>query len=346
MNALGWRTIQAILLSVLLARGTAAAAPITTLTVVTSGGVGQSPLYVGMARGIFEKYGLNIRMTTAVTGLAGIRQVADGTAQVGSAAPGPIALTMPTGSLKSIVASWGDATGGVPTDDTLVIIARKTGGVREGHVEDLRGKRVGLPWGTDSHQYLLAALAAKGLDAVTSVTIVRVQPPAMVGALQDGAVDAVVAALNASQVLREVRDAIVVERGGNHIRFGNLQFASSRYLATHPGTMKRYITAFAEAGQYVRLHPDETTDVLMPYIKGVDPQTMRTDLGRFRLDPRISKATVHAAQEAYDFDIKIGTLKRAPTFEEMFDIRILRQVEREHPEFFRDLPPIPDALKL
>ncbi len=346
MHGAGWRFIQVMLLSVLFAVGTAAAAPLTTLTVVTSGGVGQSPLYVGMARGIFEKYGLNIHMTTAVTGLAGITQVADGTAQVGSAAPGPIAQTMPTGSLKSIVASWGDATGTVPTDDVLVVIARKTGGVREGHLEDLRGKKVGLPWATDSQQYLLAALAANGLDALTAVTLVRIQPPALLGALQNGSVDAVVAALNASQILQGVSDAIVVERGGNHIRFGNLQFVSSRYLATHPGTMKRYITAFAEASQFVRVHPDETTDVLMQYIKGADRQTMRTDLGRFRLDPRISKASVHAAQEAYDFAIKIGTLKRAPTFEEMFDIGILHQVERERPELLRDLPPIPDSLKL
>ena len=70
----------------------------------------------------------------------------------------------------------------------------------------------------------------------------------------------------------------------------------------------------------------------MPYIKGVDRQTIRTDLGRFRLDPRISKATARAAQEAYEFDIEIGTLTQAPPFQEMFDVRGLRQVEREHPE--------------
>jgi len=195
-----------MLLSMLLAVGTAVAAPITTLTVVTSGYVGQSPLYLAIARGIFEKYGLNIRMTTAVTGLAGITQVADGTAQVGSAAPGPIALSAPTGALKSIVVSWGDATGAIPTDDVLVVIARKTSGIREGHVEDLHGKKVGLPWGTDSHQYLLAASAAKGLNAATTVTIVRIPPPAMLGALQNGSVDAVVAALNSSEILRGLSD--------------------------------------------------------------------------------------------------------------------------------------------
>jgi sulfonate transport system substrate-binding protein len=345
MRSAGW-VVHVMLLSVLLAAGMVAAAPITTLTVVIAPGVGQAPVYVGVARGIFEKYGLNVRVSNAVTGLAGITQVADGTAQVGSAAPGPIAQTAPAGSLKSIVAGWGDATGNVPTDDTLVIVARRTGGIREGHPEDLRGKKVGLPWGTDNHQYLLAVLAAKGLDPTTAVTIIRVQPPAMIGALKDGTVDAVVAALNASQVLQSVADAVAVQRGGNYIRFGNLQFASSRYLATHPGTLTRYVTAFAEAAQYVRLHPDDTVDVLSQYLKGVDRQTLRADLGRFRLDPRISRATARSAQEAYTFAMQIGALKQPPTFEQEFDVRILRQVERTHPELFKDLPPVPDAVKL
>jgi len=44
--------------------------------------------------------------------------------------------------------------------------------------------------------------------------------------------------------------------------------------------------------------------------------------------------------------MKIGALRRAPTFEDMFDLRALRQVEREHPELFRDLPKVPDLLRL
>ncbi len=346
MRGAGWRVVQVAALSVLLIAGAARAAPMTTLTVVIAPGVGQAPVYVGVAGGVFEKYGLDVRLSNAVTGLAGITQVINGTAQIGSAAPGPIAQTAPPGSLKSIAAGWGDATGTVATDDTLVIAARATAGVREGHPEDLRGKKVGLPRGTDNHQYLLAVLAAKGLDPATAVTIVQVQPPAMIGALQDGSVDAVVAALNASQVLRSVAGAVVVQRGGNFIRFGNLQFASARYLATHPGTLTRYVTAVAEASQYVRLRPDDTVGVLTRYLKGVDRQTLRGDLSRFRFDPRISNATARAAQEAYAFAITIGTLKQAPAFEQGFDARIMRQVERVHPELFKDLPPVPDALKL
>ena len=150
----------------------------------------------------------------------------------------------------------------------------------------------------------------------------------------------------ASQVLQSTSDAIVVQRGGNHIQFLDLWVVSSQYLATHPGTIKRYITAFAEASQYAQAHSDETTDIMMQQLKGVSRAAVKAAVGFLDTDVRVSKATVQAAQQGYDFAIKIGALKQAPTFEEVFDLRILRQVEQQHPELFRDLPPIPDALKL
>ena len=73
----------------------------------------------------------------------------------------------------------------------------------------------------------------------------------------------------------------------------------------------------------------------------------RADVSFFHPDARVSKVTARAWQEGTEFALKIGALKQAPAFAQVFDIRILRQVEREHPELFRDLPPIPEgALRL
>jgi sulfonate transport system substrate-binding protein len=349
MNAGGSRTAQALLISLLLAAGTATAAPITTLvvTAAVSPSVLHATMFVGVARGIFEKYGLNIELTPHVNALVALKKVTDGTAQVGAAAPTALAQTIAQGAhLKGIFASNGDATGKVPTDSYFAVVARKTSGIREGHLEDLRGKKIGVRRGSDFHQYLFSALAAKGLDPVSTVTIVDTSD--LVGALQSGSVDAIVTAEPAAaQIYRSTSDAIVVERGGNHIQFVDLRVVSSQYLATHPGTIKRYIAAFAEAAQYVRAHPDETTDIMIQQqLKGFSRETVRAAIGFLDPDVRVSKATAQAAQEGSDFAIKIGALQRAPTFEEMVDLTILRQVERERPELFKDLSPIPDSVKL
>ena len=81
-------------------------------------------------------------------------------------------------------------------------------------------------------------------------------------------------------------------------------------------------------------------------LNSVPRDLVRAAVGYLIRDVRISKVTVQGAQAGSEFAVKIGALRQPPTFREMFDPRILRQVEREHPEFFRDLPPIPDALRL
>ncbi len=348
MQAFGWRTVHVVLLSLLLAAGTATAAPITTLAVtVISPTVTEAPMVVGIARGIFEKYGLKFQVSTVANGFEALKQVADGVAQLGGTSSTAAAQTMGQGArFKSIVVSNGDATGKVSTDSYVAVVGRGASGIREGHLEDLRGKKIGVRRGSDFHQYLFSALAATGLDPLSAVTIASTSDP--LGALRSGSVDAIVSQEpGASRILNSTSGAILVQRGGNHMQWLTLRVVSSRYLATHPGTIKRYITAFAEAAQFVRAHPDETTDIMIQQqFKGLGRELVRAAVGFLHPDVRISKVTVHAAQASSDFAIKIGALRQTPPVEEMFDIRILRQVEQEHPELFRDLPPIPEAQKL
>ena len=348
MHAGGWRITHAVLLSMLLAAGTATAAPMTTLVVTVLNPIADAPVYVAVARDIFAKHGLAVRIVPATPGFGPLQRVIDGTAQVGVASPGQVALALAQGAnLKGIFTAHGDATGKVPTDALFAVVARKTSGIREGHLEDLRGKKIGLPRGSDGHKYFYYALAAKGLDPVNDVAIVSVPPAGLPGALRSGSVEAIVSGEpTASLAVESTPDAIVVQRGGNHTQLFTLEVVASRYLATHPGTMNRYAAAFAEAAQYIRSHRAETTDLLARNIAGVARAAVGTAVGLANPDMRVSKVTVQAAQQNYDFVIKIGLLKQAPTFEEVFDLRVLRQAEREHPELFRDLLPIPDALKL
>ena len=111
--------------------------------------------------------------------------------------------------------------------------------------------------------------------------------------------------------------------------------------------MKNYIAAFLESAQYVRMHPDEAASLLaQDYAKPFSAEQIRTFLALLTFDPRISKATQQAAQQGFDFAVKIGALPNAPTFSDMFDVTLLNEVAREHPEFLRDLPPIPRSLLL
>jgi NitT/TauT family transport system substrate-binding protein len=173
-----------------LGQPTVSAATTLAATVFANPSILDAPMVVGIARGIFEKHGVKIQPTPVATGFEAMKKVSEGSAQIGAAAPTAIAQTMGRGArLRAVVASNGDATGSIPTDSYIAIIARGTSGIRENHFEDLGGKKIGVRHGSDFHQYLLSGLAANGLD-LNSVTIVDTVD--LLGALQGGLVDAIV----------------------------------------------------------------------------------------------------------------------------------------------------------
>lgn len=345
-----WRIIPVLAVSLLLIAGGTTAAPMAPLT-ITSGGlcICHAPAYVGIAKGIFEKYGLNTQILRVASGFEGLTAVLSGSAHVADAVMAVVAQAAAQGvSVKAVFMANGDATGKVATDDYFAVISRRTRGIREGRLDDLKGKRIGLPRGTIAHQYFYYALQAKGLDPTKDVTIQHVSPADLPSALQSGSVDAIaVWEPIPLQALDMISDAIVVYRGGNHIQYLFQRWMSPTYLATNPGTVKKFITAFAEAAQYARMNPDETTDILLTGdFKGMSRATVRKSLSFLTFDMRVSKATLKAAQQGFEFAVAVGALKQAPTFEDMTDLRIFNQVLKERPELFKDLPSIPDALKL
>lgn len=348
MQAHGPRTVPILLIAFVLIAGTATAAPMTTLVVVEPSLTSNRALIeVGIAQGIFEKYGLRLQIRPAASGQAAVAQAREADF-IGASGPSVLCQTVAQGTrLKAMFVTLGDATGGTRTGDFVAVIAGRAGGIRAGHLEDLRGKRVGLSRLTDAHTYYWYALAAKGLDPVTTATIVDLPPTAIPRALQSGTVDAVVVwEPVVAQTLQAAGGSIVVQRGGPTYPFMQFRSVSPQYLATHPGTIKRYITAWAETALYVRMHRDAAAGVLIADFGDLNPVAVRAGAGYMNPDLRVSKATVHWWQLGCEFAVKVGVAKQTPAFKDVFDYRLLRQVERERPYLFKDLPPIPEALKL
>jgi NitT/TauT family transport system substrate-binding protein len=307
-----------------------------------------APMFVADDLAIFKKHGVEVKLAFPATGFEALAAVGNGSAQIAAAAPGVVAQTIERGTpLTAIFMAFGDATGKVPTDNFMAVVTRKPNGIRAGHIEDLKGRKLGVPRGTIAHQYVFYALAAKGVDAMQDITVQAVPPAQMVGALQNGTVDAIVIwEPVVSQALQNIDDAIVVQRGGNYIQFLDFRVTSPDFLKTNAESVKRFTVAFAEAAQFVRRQPEQTTDILMKHVQGLDRATVRRILGYGNFDPRISKATAAALHQGSEFALKLGALKQAAVFERMVDLHLLFEVSREEPGYFRDLPPIPAALRL
>jgi len=342
------RTVLGLLVTFLVVAGPVAAAPTVTLFAtepsLTSN---RAIIEVGIAQGIFEKYGLRLQLSAAESGQAAVRR-ADAGAFIGASGVSVLCQTTARGArLKALFVTLGDATGRAFSNGFIAVVAGRTSGIRAGHVEDLRGKRVGLTRLTDAHTYYWYLLTAAGLDPVSAATIVDTPPPALPKVLQNGTVDAIVGwEPIVAQALRAAPGSILVRRGGPEYWFEQLRSVSTDYLATHPGTIKRYVTAFVEASQYVRRHREAAAAALLADFRNLDLTDLQAGVAAMSPDPRVSKVTRRSWQAGCDFAVKAGAVARTPAFEDVFDVRILRQVERDRPDLFSDLPPIPESERL
>ena len=140
----------------------ATAQPAPLIATADGGCVCHAPLVVGVAKGIFAKYGLNRQIARPATGIEAIVSVQNGSAQDGAAAPGVVAQLNAKGApVKGLFMAFGDATGTAETDRYLAIVGRRASGLREGHPEDLRGKKVGVPTGDDRTSISLLRLTCE-----------------------------------------------------------------------------------------------------------------------------------------------------------------------------------------
>lgn len=318
--------------------------------VVTSGGacICHAPLYVGMEKGIFAKYGLDIEVKRVASGFEGLSALQTGDAQVADAVVAVVAQAAQQGvEATAVLMANGDPSGTKATDEYFAVIARKEAGVGEGKLQDLKGKKVGVPRGTVGHQYLHYALQAVGMDSETDVQLQNVGPADLAAALQSGSVDAIASwEPTPLQAKALVQDSVTVYRGGKHMDYLFMRWMSPKFVRENPTAAKSFVLAFAEAAQYTRKNQAEAVDIVAKSFQGLDKGIIRQSLGWLTFDMRYSKASDAAVQQGLDFARAVGALKGDYDFSRNRELGFLNGVVKEHPELFSDLPAIPANLEL
>lgn len=347
MNAQKFASHAAVAAVVLLVAGVASAQGKSqagqpqNLRVASSGiCVCHAPLYVGMAKGIFEKHGLRIDPIQTPSGFQSQSMVTVGGAEVGDSAVAPAAAAAQQGIRNAaILIANGDASGRVATDEYFAVIARAESGIKPGQIRDLRGKRVGVATGTIAHQYLNEALTANGVD-LAQVSIQNVSPPDLPTALQSGSVDAIVGWEPAPLLsLKLVKGAVEVYRGGNHINYIFMRWMNPKFLKERPEVAQRFVNAFAEAAQYTRKNRGEAASIVATALK-MEPDMVNTMLGQLTFDMRYTKVTEKGIDQAMDFARDFGGFKGNYNFAEHYAAELTRRTMKDHPEYFADLAPL------
>jgi len=121
-------------------------------------------------------------------------------------------------------------------------------------IADLKGKTIGLPFGSDSHVDLLVALKAAGLNPATDVKLQNLAPNEQAGPFQQKLVDAVLARPPLEQRLQKEFGGREIQQWPHHL----WAIARTDYLKENPGVEAKLQAAITEAVEYVIANPAET----------------------------------------------------------------------------------------
>ena len=315
------------------------------LDVVIGNNFGHLPMFVGAEKGLFKKHGVDVRLKVVNTGSDMVGAMQRREVQIGDMSVTTFLKARHGGDPFRVVGIiMNDATRD-NADEPLAIVARKDSGVRAGMVEDLKGKRVALAKGQTSDEYLKMVLARRGMkyDDLTIENIMA--PPALAPALKEGRVDAVVSwePYNTA-VLEQVPESYVVVRGGGHLSYVMVATAYEPTIKDNPQLLRGFVAGLAAAAQYTRKNRDEAVEIFARWVPGTDLAVAKKAIQHISYDPRISHAVIKAFAAAED-DILKNTLQGAARLDipNQFATAFLSEVERAHPEYFADLPPLPAA---
>jgi NitT/TauT family transport system substrate-binding protein/sulfonate transport system substrate-binding protein len=312
------------------------------LDVVIGNNFGHLPMFIGAEKGFFAKHGVDARMKVVDTGTDMVNAMHNGEAQIGDMSVTTYLKAVHSGEpFKVIGIIMNDATRD-NADEPLAIVTRKGRGVEAGKVTDLKGKRIGLARGQTSDEYFKMVLRRAKMK-YEELTIENIWSQfGLAPALQEGKVDAVVSwEPYVTQVLEQVPDSFLVIRGGHHMSYVMVATAHGPTVESKPAVVKSIAAGLAASSHFTRNNRDEAVEIFAKWVPGTDVAIGKKAVKHISYDPRLSPAVMRAFESAED-EVLMNTLKGAPRLNvpDQFRPSFMSEVEKAHPEYFRDLPPL------
>lgn len=249
----------AALLALALAAGAARAAP---LTVAVSRSPHSLPVFVAASEGFFEAEGLAVKVVDASSGRRCLKLMAEGQAELGTAAETAIVFESFERTDFSVVATFSSAAAAVE------LIVRRASGIKR--PADLATRRVGVAKGTSAQYFLDNFLLNNDIDPQT-VTRVEIEPETVQEDLAAGRVDAVaVFQPFAHAAAHNPRlDTFVMSASADYKQTFNL-VAQNSVLKSRRPDVERFLKALHRANQFIRAQPRRAEAIFVSRL-GVDP---------------------------------------------------------------------------
>ncbi len=291
---------------------------------------GHVPVWAGIERGIFAAHGFDVEWRTIGKSMDRLNAISSGEAQFASLGEIAMLSAMAQGNRRFY---WVGNQDIAPGFEGLVARA----GIES--FADLKGKTIGFPFGSSVDVTCRLLLREHGLDPDKDVRLVNLEVGDVPAVFRAGNVDAALIWEPGFSQLREVKGATVLGMDTDTLiykRFGTMTgpdvlILGKAWVDADPARARRFLTAYFEALDWVREHPDEAAALVQGDYIQQELSLIRENLGKFVWLGAAQQHEVMSEQGIFAqadllIDILHGemhAIPRKPAFREWVDREIL-----------------------
>ena len=302
--------------------------------------VGGMVVFVAQDKGFFAKNGVDAKVVTRNTGPALTKSLRAGEIDFAPAAFTNLPAALERGlDLRGVVGYVGSSYSKSTSDQMIGIAARPGTGIRK--IADLKGRKVGVAFGGTGDLYMRTLLKRNGIN-INDVNRINVRPPSFVSIFDSGGVEAIVAwEPSLTRLLDKVPGSTIVVRGGDYVCFCAVMHGTPKTVYGNRARTQKFVNAMAEAAAFVRdpKNADEVATIGARFIRGMSADLVKRTLKHVVYDPRLGKNTAKAFNFSVEQLIAQKKMKKPYDPSKYLELSFINKTIRDHPEWFRDLPP-------
>jgi ABC-type nitrate/sulfonate/bicarbonate transport system substrate-binding protein len=277
---------------------------------------GHIPVWAGIERGIFEKQGFQVEWRFIGKSMDRLNAISSGEAQFASLGEIAMLSAMAQGNSRFYWVGNQDIAPGFEG-----LVARP--GIDS--YEALRGKRIGLPFGSSVELTARMLLRQHGLDPDRDVRLVNLEVGDVPAVFRAGNVDGALIWEPGFSQLKAVEGAVVLGMDTDtevYRRFGTMTgpdvlVMGKQWADANPERAARFMRAYFEALEWVKANPQQTVSLVAGSYIQQDEAEIKANLDKFKWhgaadNRRVMSDSGIFAQVEYILDILHGQMKALP----------------------------------
>ncbi len=231
-----------------------------------------APIYLGVEEGIFEEHGLEVELTLAQGGAAIIPAIQSGDFDFGFSNITSLVIAKSQGLPLQLVAP-GPQTTGEAGDDFASLLVPEDSDVES--IADLEGQRVAVNTLNNINDTVLKEGMRQAGGDRDAMELVEVAFPEMVGQLESGNVDAIMAVEPFATLAKEGGAREIYSPYAEPIEDLMIAgyFTNTDKIENEPEVVDSFITAMKESQQFAEDNPDAAKEILSEYTE-IEPEVI------------------------------------------------------------------------